>query len=121
VARDLVVVCSSFIVSSKSLHEAVYLLNLIRDAPRSESNPSIWAIAEECKSSAKSFIDGIWSGRHYYQSENDCDKQGLFSVMVTNLTLDSDYNSPLSSDARDRVFSLLGLAGGEKQFDQFPD
>ncbi|KAN0119273.1 hypothetical protein V8E51_001481 [Hyaloscypha variabilis] len=58
-------------------------------------------------------------GRHQRARSQDYDS--LFRVLATTLALEGDNNYPLSTDPRDRVFSLLQLANDSGEFDLFPN
>jgi hypothetical protein len=42
-------------------------------------------------------------------------------VLITTLVLEQDYNYPLATDPRDRIFSVLQLARDKDEFRTFPD
>jgi len=126
VARAISIVCGSYEINfshfilawdfftSRSHSRSIrfWLPDLVVNSP-------LGLVGKEYECHARSFVDGITTRRREYHSESNQDRDGLFNVMTTNLTLQYDYNHPLCSDPRDRVFSLLGLASD--LFPQFPD
>ncbi|KAJ3480000.1 hypothetical protein NLG97_g8173 [Lecanicillium saksenae] len=69
----------------------------------------------------RSFVASIITRRYRYRplpesTENACDS--FFRVLTTCLVLESDYNWPLASDPRDRVFALVQLASDLEDFDK---
>lgn len=68
---------------------------------------------------AASFMQGIATRRQRYQTSRRTDTKyddNLFRVLATTLALEYDYNSPETSDPRDRVFSILELADDASEF-----
>lgn len=68
----------------------------------------------------RSFMEGIFARRTEFHRYTET-VQPLFQILVTNLVLEKDYNYPLTSEPRDRIFSLLPLAGDKHEFATFPD
>jgi hypothetical protein len=88
------------------------------------------------KSSATSFMEGVVTPRTHYQSrkvddgvfvrrtrqsQKKDDGDPLFHVLATTLALEQDYNYLLTTDPRDRIFSVLQLASDTSDFRGFPD
>jgi hypothetical protein len=125
VARNLTIICGNRKVSFDTFDAAWwYLYHLperMGNIKTDSSVAEILEIAKACKSSAESFVSGIVTRRRRYRAGQGEKQDPLFSVMIVNLTLEADYNQPLASDHRDRVFSLMGLAGDRKEFTQFPN
>ncbi|KAI1370372.1 heterokaryon incompatibility protein-domain-containing protein [Hypoxylon crocopeplum] len=71
-------------------------------------------------SSATSFTEGVFTRRARYCSRKDNDDP-LIRVLVTTLVLEHDCNQPLTTDPRDRIFSVLQLASDRDDFGCFPD
>ncbi|KAJ4147292.1 hypothetical protein LMH87_001826 [Akanthomyces muscarius] len=69
----------------------------------------------------RSFVDNVITRRQRFRPQpgttrNEGDH--FFRVLVTSLVLELDYNWPIASDPRDRVFALLQLASGHREFDE---
>ena len=77
------------------------------------------AITNMYRIPATSFMSSVVVRRQRYHYDRGEDF--LFRVMVTALVLESDYNHPLSTDPRDRVFALIHLADDAGDFKTFPD
>lgn len=66
-----------------------------------------------------SFVDNVITRRQRYDPESggaNGEKDHFFRVLVTCLVLEVDYNWPMASDPRDRVFSLLHLSSDSAVF-----
>jgi hypothetical protein len=71
-----------------------------------------------------SFVTSLLVRRYRYHSqrlEGKGEGDPLINVLNTALVLDKDYNVPLTTDARDRIFSLLPLACDAADFVGFPN
>ncbi|PVH95799.1 HET-domain-containing protein [Periconia macrospinosa] len=99
--KDVVIRCGRLQISQWVLDNAIDILNRAFTA------------------SANSFVSGILARRARYQTEEP--REPLFVVMFSSLVLETDYNQVRASDARDRVFALMGLCGDIEQFVMFPD
>ncbi|KAJ6789722.1 hypothetical protein PWT90_00586 [Aphanocladium album] len=69
----------------------------------------------------RSFADSLITRRDRYRpfpdsTENSSDT--FFRVLTTCLVLEADYNWPMASDPRDRVFALMQLASDLQDFDK---
>lgn len=73
------------------------------------------------KTPTASFMEGVVTRRNRYQDQTDRDSDSLFQVLVSTLVLERDYNFPLATDPRDRIFSVLQLAKDKAEFSFFPD
>jgi hypothetical protein len=78
-------------------------------------------MAEIYTSEAITFINSIIKRRYQYHSEPESEENSLYWILIVSLVLEGDYNNPQCTYARDRVFSLLGLAADKAEFDAFPD
>jgi Heterokaryon incompatibility protein (HET) len=70
---------------------------------------------------AISFMSSVVTRRQRYYYNRDKGEDVLFRVVVTALALEVDYNQPLSTDPRDRIFALVHLADDAADFKTFPD
>ncbi|KAK0625804.1 heterokaryon incompatibility protein-domain-containing protein [Immersiella caudata] len=64
---------------------------------------------------ANSFMEGVLLRRSRY-ARRQYRPQRLYKVLIATLTMEDDYNQPLTSDPRDRIFSLLYLACDAEDF-----
>lgn len=128
VARKLDIMCGSSRLSHYQLQYALdaiartlyYLEDLEEAGKDNEEVRAGYAITKAFASFASSFMEGIVTRRHRYQSA-DASENSLFQVLISSLVLESDYNHPECSDPRDRIFAILGLADDAVAFDEFPD
>ncbi|KAF2241962.1 HET-domain-containing protein, partial [Trematosphaeria pertusa] len=127
VAKDLYVLCGSAMLSAAHLANAVQSLfklqGQIHDHVfRSEKIPcGLETMERSYSSSALSFVMAITTRRSRHHNSDPSRSDSLFRVLVTSLVLEIDYNHPDCTDARDRVFSVLGLATDAADFEGFPD
>ncbi|KAH8892579.1 HET-domain-containing protein [Thozetella sp. PMI_491] len=68
-----------------------------------------------------SFMAGVISRREIYQHSSSTGGESLYRVLTTGLVLENDYNYPLTTDPRDRIFAFLHLANDSYDFSSFPD
>jgi Heterokaryon incompatibility protein (HET) len=120
VAQELTLACGSSRIPFEDFQKAWWLV-YDPNWPYSNLPERPSTMSQICHSTANSFVCGIVTRRVRYQQGLGGELDELFSVMIINLTLEVDYNQPLTSDPRDRVFSLMGLAGDRDKFRQFPD
>jgi hypothetical protein len=128
VARRLDIVCGGVRIRSNELEFALdsvtrmlsYLEDLDETDEYGEHVLTGRAIVEAFTSSASSFMEGLVTRRHRYQTSQD-DENTLFRVLISSLVLEIDYNHPECSDPRDRIFAVLGLAHDAAAFDSFPN
>jgi hypothetical protein len=120
VARHLTIACGRSRLSFEKFGSVWWTLDKVRYAFEEPGNSekAIYQIAYECSSYASTFVDGVLIRRDWYQRGTPTDLYGLVTV---NLLLEFDYNYPLASDPRDRIFSLFGLACDGQNFSEFPD
>jgi hypothetical protein len=110
--NDILKLFNSLMQSLKNDNEPV--------SSQSYQNKCLSNIARACHSPVRSFVDGLLAARGLYQTGSE-QRRSLINIMILNLTLQIDYNHPLTSDSRDRIFSLLGLAMDAPDFHMFPD
>jgi hypothetical protein len=70
---------------------------------------------------ATSFMEGVVTRRDRYRNQAKGNYDPLFRVLITTLVLENDYSHPLSTDPRDRIFSILQLASDSGEFGCFPN
>jgi hypothetical protein len=78
------------------------------------------AIVQTYATPARSFMEGISTRRDRY-ARDDEGENSLFHVLVSTLVLENDYNFPLATNPRDRVYAVLNLAIDAAEFPEFPD
>jgi hypothetical protein len=127
----------------RSLEEASWIHLMVKDDTKEESDSESSQShgAEDIRvpgMKVSSFMAGVSTRRgryrrnlirpdpHYYygvgrRQRRSEDYHSLFCVLATTLALEGDNNYPLSSDPRDRVFSLLQLANYSGEFFLFPN
>ncbi|KAF2500807.1 HET-domain-containing protein, partial [Lophium mytilinum] len=115
VAKELFIACGGALIAFDELAKALDFLNLPK-----------WVVeqpdmVEAYKSTSLTFIKGLVTRRQRYQLRSGDQLDPLFQVVVASLVMGIDYSHRETSDARDRIFSVLGLAGDTGSFRSFPD
>lgn len=78
------------------------------------------AIVQTYDTPTRSFMEGIVTRRTRYATEDAKEENSLFSVLVSTLVLENDYNFPQATDPRDRVYAVLNLAEDAADFQALP-
>jgi Heterokaryon incompatibility protein (HET) len=127
VAREFDVACGAFSLPNNLFEDGWWFFETLPDRlwtmqfkDMLQPRNNLTNLMRACNSNAITFISGIINRRWIYQSTSS-GKKTLQQVMMMNLGLQFDYNQPMTSDPRDRIFSLLGLASDAKDYPQFPD
>ncbi|KAI2629960.1 heterokaryon incompatibility protein-domain-containing protein [Hypoxylon sp. NC1633] len=129
VARCLTIACGNVTIRDWQLQAVMVFVNrLYRTTvgvlPKGHPiEVTSQAMARTYKSSATSFVEGVVTRRTRYWEEGEGDGAGdpLFHVLATTLALECDHNYPLTTDPRDRIFSVLQLASDADHFSCFPN
>jgi len=128
VASKLDIMCGNLSIPSYKLRYALdviaRILYYLEDLEETDESSKLveagHAITQAFTSSASSYMEGVVTRRHRYQSSHPGENP-LFYVLISSLVLECDYNHPECSDPRDRIFAMLGLADDALEFDEFPD
>ncbi|KAN0120371.1 hypothetical protein V8E51_002579 [Hyaloscypha variabilis] len=127
VGRQLCIACGEVMLWDWNLHAFLIFINrLSRNEHRlTSADKAAVAIRDGMirayKTSATSFMEGVVTRRSRYWRRQKGDDDYLFRVLVTTLALEHDYNHPLATDPRDRIFSILNLASDADEFVDFPN
>lgn len=126
VAKEVLLACGGSSMNMKTV-EIVMLASNASRYPNDEGEPPIDAdllrkLASVYLSPAKSFAENLVSRRQrYHYVEYGETFNYFFRVLTTSLVLEVDYNWPMTTDPRDRIFALLNLAHDAAEFPAFPD
>lgn len=122
VASRVRVVCGSSSIDVKSMDAAFMVEGLFQQKSWESipgSNAILNTITDIYNPAEASFLNNVITRRQRYDPESlgaNGEKDHLFRVLATCLALEVDYNWPLASDPRDRVFSLFYLASDFEVF-----
>jgi hypothetical protein len=127
VSSQLCIACGEVMLRDWNLHALLVFINRL-----SLSNPPVMstdqraeefrrAIVHAYDTPARSFMEGVTTRRFRYWNPQTQAEDSLFRLLVTTLVLEHDYNQTLTTDPRDRIFSVLHLAKDAKEFVKFPD
>jgi hypothetical protein len=127
VASRLRIVCGEVMLRDWQLQAVLVFINRLllnsHDVMSGDNNIEVVSrrIVRAYRTSATSFMEGVVTRRTLYWSRKEGDDDFLFRILVTTLVLEHDYNHPLTTDPRDRIFSILHLAKDANDFKYFPD
>ncbi|KAF2814105.1 HET-domain-containing protein [Mytilinidion resinicola] len=115
VAQQLFIACGGALIAFDELVGALDFLKLPK-----------WVVEQPdmvnaYKSTSLTFVRGVVTRRMRYQLRSGHQLDSLFQVVVESLVMGIDYSHRETSYPRDRIFSVLGLAGDAFSFGSFPD
>ncbi|KAH6990081.1 heterokaryon incompatibility protein-domain-containing protein [Ilyonectria destructans] len=122
VASRVRIVCGSSSIDVKSMDAAFMVEGLFEERSWGSipgSNTILNNIKDIYNPAEASFVNNVITRRQRYDPGSlgaNGKKDHLFRVLATCLVLEVDYNWPLASDPRDRVFSLFYLASDFEVF-----
>ncbi|KAG4412142.1 hypothetical protein IFR04_014736 [Cadophora malorum] len=127
VGRQLCVACGEVMLKDWNLQALLVFIDRLSlnsppvTSPHRETEQFRHAIVHAYDTPARSFMEGVTTRRFRYWNPQTQAEDSLFRLLVTTLVLEQDYNQTLTTDPRDRIFSVLTLAKDAKEFVKFPD
>ena len=127
VGRKLRIVCGKLSIEAEVIDAALMVQELLDRGPekrRTKMKSLFPRLDATFLPEQRSFVDNLITRRQRYQDPNNgkgSENDHFLRVLTTSLVLELDYNWPLASDPRDRVFALLHLSTDSKEFNDFPD
>ena len=127
VGSQLCIACGEAMLWDWNLHAFLIFINRLSENVHrfTKGDKAVEAIGRAMvgayKTSATSFMEGVVTRRSRYWRQQKGYEDHLFRVLVTTLVLEHDYNQPMATDPRDRIFSILSLANDADEFVNFPD
>ncbi|KAF7557155.1 hypothetical protein G7Z17_g945 [Cylindrodendrum hubeiense] len=128
VASHVRVVCGDLSIEGESLDAAVTVEPFFEESYWADikgSRAFLDTIVDVYYPQGRSFVDSVLTRRQRYDPQSggtEGENDHFLRVLVTCLVLEADYNWPLASDPRDRVFALIYLSSNSGDFgDSFVD